>query len=82
MKATEEQQDYVARIIGSVPVEVATLSLKAYKEEGLSNKRWRWDMWHLAQHTALGNSYQGSCHLYDGGLNDNHIDTILKKALK
>ena len=41
-----------------------------YQYNGLSHERMRWDLFHAAK---LGNA------LYNAGLNDNHIDTALRR---
>lgn len=51
---------------------------EAYRAQGLSDKRFRWDVLHAARINGEP-SYRFTCDiLYPAGLNDAHIDTALR----
>ena len=52
--------------------EVMTKHKQLYKSKGLSDMRFRWDVFHAAK------AYSGKLYNY---LNDNHIDTALKSII-
>ena len=49
-----------------------------YMEQGLSQKRFRWDLWYI------GGSYRTTDFIYElyDYVNDTHIDTALKRIVK
>lgn len=51
-------------------------SASYYRIKGLSPQRYRWDLLH--NRTKFGLNIKA---LYDKGLNDNHIDTALRKIM-
>jgi len=48
-----------------------------YIDKGHSSERFRWDLYNVAQYKGFFNSKD----LYNTGLNDTHIDTMLKIAV-
>lgn len=56
-----------------------------YKARGLSFKRWRWDQLYTSEATSItGDTLRDTfvIRLYRTGLNDDHIDTALRRIIK
>lgn len=73
MKATREQIEKVRELILKPNIKEME---SRYRESGLSPMRFRWDcLW-----SFVGREYISE--LYHSGLNDTHIDSILKKVFR
>lgn len=73
MKMSKEDFAILKGIIEPIMKEV---SFEKYKAEGLSPMRYRWDLFWVAQRRS---NMRLGIRLYDKGLNDDHIDTALRK---
>jgi len=73
MKISSEDFAILKGIIEPIMKEIP---FKKYAAEGFSPKRYRWDLFWIAQRRS---NLQLGCSLYEKGLNDDHIDTALRK---
>jgi len=75
MKMSKEHYEHMKTEI-SRALPTFGYTLKDYTNAGMSSKRYAWDLVHSANLTPwLCNT------LYKAGLNDDHIDTALRKIL-
>ena len=75
MKITDEHYNYLKAEITIFTTSNSTLH-KQYKQRGLSDKRYRWDLVRYANLTYF------ICDTLYNYLNDDHIDTALKSIIK
>ncbi len=71
MKITKQDYSLLKTAIAAVE---SKITLAEYRKEGLSDTRYRWDLFHLAAHK--------NSELYRLNLDDSHIDTALRKIVK
>ncbi len=69
MKITKAHIEYMRQAIGGI---INAPTLEQYQSQGLTARRWRWDLFHL----AIGSKWV--CDNLYGYANDSHIDTALK----
>ena len=50
---------------------------REYEEQGLSDKRYRWDVWYMTE-----NMLTFTCNILYKYLDDNHVDTALRSICK
>lgn len=80
MKINQELRDELAQLL-EPSIEVMSKPLVAYITEGLSAKRWRWDIIWRAKaqdRSQIGNWFET---VYAAGANDDHIDTVLRRLV-
>ncbi len=75
MKMTKEHFEFIEKRVKKVIKENPNY-YKMYKESGLSDMRYRWDMLHMAGCLTF------TCQTLYKYLNDDHIDTALRKITK
>jgi len=77
MKMTQQHYDQLSAAINCAK-DSAPYSLEQYREKGLSDERYRWDLLWTAQMDGVsGNSWV--CKNLYPYLNDDHIDTALRQ---
>ena len=76
MKATPQEVQSLRQLMAEHPLDH---SLAAYREQGLTQRRWVFDrLWAVPQ----ARRFPIVSGMYDRGLNDDHLYTALKAALK
>lgn len=76
MRATQQEVSRLRQLMAEHPLGE---SLAAYKARGLTQQRWVFDhLWSIPQ----ARRWPLICAMYDRGLNDDHIYTALKAAIR